>query len=185
MSFEQALLQRAQQFDRQALSEIYDCYSPALYRYAVRLLGTPDLAEECVAEVFSRFLHVLRNGKGPRDHLQAYLYRVAHNWIADQWRRQPPTPLELDGNLPADGQSDPSQTVAAQFEQAQVRAALAQLTPDQRQVVVLKFLEGLENEEIALMLGKPTGAVKSLQHRALAALRRAMPSEEIRYEPVE
>jgi RNA polymerase sigma-70 factor (ECF subfamily) len=61
-----------------------------------------------------------------------------------------------------------------QAEQEEVRAALAHLTPDQRQVVLLKYLEGLENEEIAAALGKPLGAVKSLQHRALAALRRIL-----------
>ena len=174
MTSEQDLMQRARQFDRQALGEIYDQYSPGLYRYAVRLLRTADLAEECVAEVFSRFLHALHNGAGPREHLQAYLYRIAHNWITDQWRRQPPPALALEEHAPAEEEIDPLHEISHRGEHEQVRAALAQLTPDQRQVVVLKFLEDWENDEIAAALGKPIGAVKSLQHRAIAALRRAL-----------
>ena len=96
MTSDQALLQRARHFDQQALGEIYDTYSPRLYRYAMRLLGEVELSEDCVAETFSRFLHALHGGGGPTDYLQAYLYRVAHNWITDQYRRQPPPPLSLD-----------------------------------------------------------------------------------------
>jgi RNA polymerase sigma-70 factor (ECF subfamily) len=168
------LLQRAQQFDQQALGEIYDSYSPGLYRYAMRLLGDVDLSEECVAETFSRFLHAVRGGGGPKDHLQAYLYRVAHNWITDRWRRKPLPTVPLEDDLCADAEAEPSQAVAQRFEQERARAALAHLTPEQRQVVMLKFLEGWENEEIAQALGKPIGAVKALQHRALEALRRIL-----------
>ena len=149
MTSEQELLQHAREFNQSALATIYDRYSSALYRYAARLLGNADAAEECVAEVFSRLLHALRNGNGPRDHLQAYLYRVAHNWITDQWRRPPPPSAPLDPGLPADEATNPAQTLTQQWEQAQVRAALMQLTPDQRQVIVLKFVEDLGNEEVA------------------------------------
>ena len=173
MTSEQDWLQRARQFDRQALGEIYDRYSPALYRYAIRLLGAADLAEECVADVFSRFLHALRNGSGPREHLQAYLYRTAHNWIVDQWRRQPPL-VALDDELRADTDDDLLQQTAERIEQENLRAALARLTPDQQQVIALKFGEEWENAEIAAALDKPIGAVKSLQHRALGALRHAL-----------
>ncbi len=174
MTSEEDLIVRARELEARALGEIYDVYSPALYRYAVRLLGGADLAEECVAEVFSRFLHALRAGKGPQDSLQAYLYRVAHNWITDQWRRRPPAALELEEAQCTDEKGDPSRSLLEQMEQLEVRAALAKLTPDQRQVITLKYLEGLENEQIAAALSKPVGAVKSLQHRGLAALRRAL-----------
>jgi len=177
---EHELLQRAHQFDQQALGEIYDTYSPGLYRYAMRLLGDTDLSEECVAETFSRFLHALRNGGGPTDHLQAYLYRVAHNWITDRWRRQPLPSVPLEEDLRADAEAEPSQAVAQQMEQERARAALACLTPEQRQVVTLKFLEGWENEEIARSLGKPVGAIKALQHRAIESLRRMLVKAEQR-----
>jgi len=173
---EQALLEQARNFDLDALAEIYDIYSPGVYRYAYRLLGDACLAEDCVSETFSRFLVALRNGGGPRDHLQAYLYRIAHNWITDQYRRQPPPPLALDEQLA--GAAVSAGHSGDVIEQARVRAALVRLTPEQRQVVVLKFLEGWQNEAVARLLGKPAGAVKALQHRALAALRRMLLVEE-------
>ncbi len=179
------LLRDAREFDAEALGQIYDRYSPALYRYAVRLLGQPDLAEECVAETFSRLLLALRSGGGPETQLQAYLYRVAHNWITDQWRRQPPPLLALEEDFHASADADPAACASLKADQARVRAALAHLTPDQRQVVTLRFLEEWDTAAVAAALNKPATAVKALQHRALAALRRMLISKgEELHEPV-
>ena len=172
------LRERVQALDSQALGELYDRYSPLLYLYSVRLLRTADLAEECVAETFSRLLQALKNGHGPREHLRAYLYRIAHNWITDRWRRAPPPMLCFDDQCMAQEGQDPEFATLLQLEREQVRRALASLTPDQRQVLVLKYVQDLENDEIAIVLDKPVGAVKSLQHRGLAALRRALACSE-------
>jgi RNA polymerase sigma-70 factor, ECF subfamily len=183
MTDEVALLRRARQLDEQALAEIYDTLSPAIYAYAMRLMGDVDLAEDCVAETFSRFLNALSAGGGPKDYLKAYLYRVAHNWITDRYRHaRPETPLDQDLELPADEKGEPHTLVADEMERQELRAALALLTPEQRQVVTLKYLENLDNAEIALALQKPVGAIKSLQHRALATLRRILEGNEM---PVE
>ncbi len=174
MKKENQLLHLAQKYDQTALVEIYDLYSPGLYRYAVRLLNNPDLAEDCVAETFSRFLRALSNNGGPKKYLRAYLYRIAHNWVTDFYRRQPI--LHSDDYI--DLQVDPSPTTAELvdelIEKEKVRKALNYLTPDQRQVVVLKFLEGWSNAEVAESINKPIGAVKSLQHRALTSLKRIL-----------
>lgn len=171
------LLERAKRFDEQALTEVYDRHSAEIYRYAVRLLGDQDLAEECVAETFSRLLMVLRNGGGPRTHLRAYLYRVAHNWITDYYRRRSLPELPLNPEMHGEPGSDPHQSLTEKLEREQVRAALFRLTPDQRQVITLKYLEGWKNEEIAQALDKQVGAVKALQHRALNTLRRLLDNE--------
>jgi RNA polymerase sigma-70 factor (ECF subfamily) len=171
---EQELLIQAGQFDTSALAEIYDLYSPRLYRYAMRLLGDDNAAEDCVSETFSRFLKALRAGKGPRDYLQAYLFRAAHNLIVDRYRRQPVTE-ELDDNLPE--LETVEETAALNLSQRRVRDALFQLTDDQRQVVSLKFLEGWDNETVAKALGKPVSAIKSIQHRALAQLQKLLLDE--------
>lgn len=172
MDDERATLARVRVFDEQALAEVYDLYSEGIYRYAWRLLGSQDLAEECLAETFSRFLHAVKMGGGPKQHLRAYLYRTAHNWITDQYRRQPLPSLDLDQvQLPAESES-PSTLSAMEIEIQEVRAALAHLTPDQRQVIALRYLEGRSHQEIALVMEKPVGAVKSLQHRGISALRR-------------
>jgi len=171
---EQELLTQAGQFDTRALTEIYDFYSPRLYRYAMHLLGDDNAAEDCVSETFSRFLKALQSGKGPRDYLQAYLFRTAHNLVVDHYRRQPLTE-ELDDDLP---QAETTESVAVDnLRQSRVRAALHKLTEDQQQVVSLKFLEGWDNEAVAKALNKPVGAVKSLQHRALAQLQKLLLDE--------
>lgn len=170
------LLERARQFDRQALADIYDLYSPGLYRYAMRLLGDVTTAEECVAETFSRFLQALQAGKGPRDYVQAYLYRVAHNWITDLFRHEKPSE-ELNDDLLPDSSPDLEEKIESNLRQARLRKALHELTPDQQQVILLKYIEDFDNELIARTLKKPVGAVKSLQHRALARLQRIMNEE--------
>jgi RNA polymerase sigma-70 factor, ECF subfamily len=171
------LLTGVKALDMQSLAAIYDRYSPGLYAYAMRLLGDECLAEDCVSETFSRFLKGLRAGQGPDMYLQAYLYRVAHNWITDQYRRQPPAPLDLSEDLREDDETQPEAQASRRMEQERVRSALRLLTPDQRQVIVLRFIEGWGNEEVAEVVQKPVSAVKALQHRALAALRRWLSGE--------
>ena len=182
MNKEHHLLQQARQFETEALAEIYDLYSTELYRYAIRLINNEDLAEECVAETFNRFLYALNNSGGPQNHLRAYLYRIAHNWITDQFRRQPPPQPIEDIDRHQDPNASTSEIVDEKIEREKVRTAIRYLTPDQRQVVVLKFLEGWSNAEIAESLNKPVGAVKSLQHRALGALRRLLLEEGEQYD---
>jgi RNA polymerase sigma-70 factor (ECF subfamily) len=173
MISENELIERARRFDQIALAEIYDRYSPGIYRYALHLLGDTRLAEDCTADTFTRYLQALRNGSGPKNHLQAYLYRIAHNQITDNYRRQPPPPLALVEELPC-AETEVIMTVVDRITKEQVRSALALLTLEQRQVIVLKYLEGLENELVAQVLGRTVGTIKSLQFRAINALRRIL-----------
>lgn len=174
---ERTLLQRAREFEREALAEIYDTFSPEIFRYAYRLTGSNDQAEECLSETFTRLLQALYHGQGPKDHLRAYLYRTAHNWITDQYRRQAPPGESLeDDNLP-DGELPTALAVEGKLEQERVRAALRLLTPEQRQVIVMRFIEEWSNDEVAKVLGKPVGAVKALQHRGLGTLRKLLAVE--------
>jgi RNA polymerase sigma-70 factor (ECF subfamily) len=175
---EQDLLYGARKYDLATLGAIYDRYSPGIYRYARRLLDDDCLAEDCVSETFSRFLKSLRAGQGPQDHLQAYLYRIAHNWITDSYRRQPLPPLELDDSWACEIHTLPEQQAEANIKQNQVRLALRSLTPEQSQVILLRFIEGWENEEVAAALQKPVGAIKALQHRAINTLKRILLREE-------
>jgi RNA polymerase sigma-70 factor (ECF subfamily) len=153
---EQDLLQRVRFFDRQALTEVYDRSSPELYSYAYRLLGDANLSEDCVSETFSRFLGALQRGKGPRENLRAYLYRIAHNWITDFYRHRTLPEQELDEELQDKTSPSTDTAVDLKTEQKEVRLALSRLTPDQRQVLSLRFIEGWEI------------------HRATASLRRLL-----------
>lgn len=172
------LLPRARLFNEGALTEIYQALNRPLYAYAYRLVGEACEAEDLVAETFRRFLLAMRNGGGPREHLAAYLYRILHNLITDRYRRRPAPDLSLDKSLETDS-DDPAFVAPIRIEQARARAALWRLTAEQRLVITLKYFEGLSNEEVAAALGKPVGAVKSLQHRALDALRRMLATEVI------
>lgn len=175
ISAECDLLQAALRFDQKALAQIYDLYSPELYRYASRFLGDPAVAEDCVADTFSRFLKAIRDKRGPKDYLRAYLYRIAHNWVADYYRRAPDV-VELK-DTQTQGENSPEQEADLRMRQAQTRQAIRQLTSAQQQVITLKYLQGMTNEEVAQALRKPVGAVKSLQHRALAQLEKILSKE--------
>jgi RNA polymerase sigma-70 factor (ECF subfamily) len=103
---------------------------------------------------------------------------VAHNWITDFYRRRTPPSLPLDVEMRAGSDADPHRLAEQSSEAQRVRSTLALLTPEQCQVVTLKYLEDFSNDEIARALEKPVGAVKALQHRALAALRRLLVDRE-------
>jgi RNA polymerase sigma-70 factor, ECF subfamily len=175
------LLSRLRALDADALASVYDAFHEALFRYAYRLLGDEALAEDCATETFSRLLKALTAGNGPTQFLKAYLYRTAHNWITDQLRSGALGELSLESMVddgeafePASDAPSPAQVFEQRYAAQHVRHALALLTDEQRLVIVMKYFEELSNEEIAAAINKPVGAVKSLQHRGLGALRRAL-----------
>lgn len=178
MTFNEAeLLPKAQDLDLEALEEIYDHLSPSLFRYAYRLLGNTHLAEDCVSETFNRFLTKLSERKGPKQYLKAYLYRIAHNWITDFYRRKHFEEVEIPDNLVSSMKSPESQTLE-NLESKQVREAILQLPPNQQQVILLRFLEGWSIQEIAKSINKSTGAVKLIQNRGFKKLRSLLEEED-------
>lgn len=173
-------LEQARALEEDALAAIYDEYHPLIYRYIYRRVGEVETARDLAAGIFQRFLQALDEGGGPERHLRAWLYRSAHNAVVDHYRRQQHRQhLPLHENL-VDGGDNPARQVEQGLSADEVRVALRTLTPDQQQVVVLKFVEGLSNRDVATILGKTEGAVKSLQHRALAALARRLEAAEKR-----
>ncbi len=172
------LLNKIQQFDTQALTEIYDSFAPRIYGYVYRRTGHVETAQEITAETFHRLLVALKNKSGPTDNLSAWLYRVAHNLIVDDYRKQPLQEiLELDEENLAS--PNPDQEMGIQRQRAeQTRVALLQLTAQQQEVIALRFLEGCSLQETAQIMQRDVGAVKALQHRALNSLRRLIEETE-------
>ena len=163
--------------NRAKLAAIYDDYHKAMYQYIYRRVGEVEIARDLTSDLFGSLLKAAQNGRGPDQNIRAWLYRSAHNIVIDYYRyRQHRQHLPLSEEL-VSAHNDPVRLSEAHFSADMVRAALRQLTPDQQQVISLKFLEGLSNQEIAEVLNKPVGAVKSLQHRALAALHRILAPE--------
>lgn len=164
--------------DKQTLVQLYESHSPGIFRYAYRLLGDSHLAEDCVAETFSRLLLVVKNGRGPGQNPRAYLYTVAHNWITDYYRRRSPATEVLDEELHVDPQGTPEQEFSLKQRGERMRGALMRLPDEQRQVVLLRFVENWSHEQVAEAMDKSVEATRAIQHRALAALRRMLVDQE-------
>ena len=172
--------QQPEEFDGTTLAAIYDEYHLPIYRYIYRQVSDVEVARDLSADVFHRLLQAVQKGNGPRQDTKAWLYRTAHNIVVDHYRRQQyRQDLPLFDNI-VDMDMDLTGTAEHRMTVDRVHLALDHLTPDQRQVIALKFLAGLSNSETADVMDKPIGAVKSLQHRALAALQRKLiPAEEM------
>lgn len=169
------LIRRAKQGDPTALAEIYDRHQPAIYRYIFHQVSDVATAEDLTGEVFVRLVDKIDHFTYRGYPLLTWLYAIARNLVTDYHRRRARRPqlLALDERLVADV-ADPEKAAELSLAQDRLTAALAHLTEDQRQVILLKFIAGLDNGTVARVLGKSVGAVKSLQHRGLAALRRIL-----------
>jgi RNA polymerase sigma-70 factor (ECF subfamily) len=183
---ERRWIEGAHKLDEAVLGEIYDALSPELYRYAYRLVGNVEQAEDLLSETFLRFLRAIQAGGGPQRHLRAYLYRTLHNLLMDRHRRREPVWVELKPAQISTGEGgNPATSLQQQLEEQEARSYLWHLTAEQRQVILLKFFQDLSNTEIAAVLEKTEGAVKALQHRGLASLRRLIEKGSIDQEKAE
>lgn len=177
---EAALLERMRSLDPIALSAIYDLYAVRIYSYIYHRVGDANLAEDLTAQAFLRMLEALRNDRAWTVSFSGWLYRIAHNLVIDYYRRSGHSRhLDLDANTdaPAQGQG-PDDVAERKLAHDRMRAALTRLTEEQAQVVTLRFLEEKSIAEVAGIIGKSEGAVKALQYRAVAALRRIMEGEQ-------
>src|SRR5512136_1324465 len=169
---EHDLVRRAQDYDPVAFGEIYERYYLGVYKYVYYRVGDQSLAEDLTMEVFVKSMEAIDTFSFRGVPFSAWLYRIASNLVIDHFRRQPEQPeLSLEEKLVA-GVEHPMQSLDTELSHQVLQRALSELTDDQQQVIVLKFVDGLSNLEVAQILGKTEGAVKSLQHRALAALGR-------------
>ena len=170
------LVRRAKDGDESALVEIYNQCQAPVYRYIYYRVGDAALAEEFAAEVFVRLVGKIGTFREQGRPILAWLYAIAHNLVVDHQRKGRVAHLPLDEEMAADEEGQPSRVAEDREVWAHLRTALESLTETQRQVILLKFVEARSNAEVAEILGKDEGAVKSLQHRALAALRRVLSS---------
>lgn len=178
MEIDSLFLDTTPTYNRSALIGIYEQHSNGLFQYAYRMLGDKELAEDCVSETFSRFLRVIRDGRGPTENLRAYLYRIAHNWVTDHYRAKPNRYLPLDLEMVGNPEENPAYQYSLEQQQNRVRIALMQLPPDQRRVIELRFLEQWSHEQVADAIGRSPEATRALQHRALNSLRRMLVQDE-------
>lgn len=179
------LIRRAQEGEVSAVGALYDRHHKLIFRYVWLRVHNEQLAEDLTGEIFAKMVVSLPDYQFKGIPFRAWLYRIAHNLVVDHYRKESRhilVPLS-DGLYPpyAEGvrmkNNNPASVVEHQLTIEEVRQALEELIPSQREVVILRFLVGLSLREAALALGKTVAAVKSLQHRGLVALREALSQE--------
>lgn len=176
---EEELIRRAQEFDQEALVWLYELFYPKLYNYAYLQLGDVQQAEDLASEVLLRVLESLKGYRFRGVPLSAWVFRIARNYLIDLNRRRQRRPqVGLHEGIP-DTQDSPHAVAERSITHDELRLALTRLTEEQRQVIILKFVEGMDNVSVARVLGRSQGAVKSLQHRALVSLRKIVSSQEV------
>ena len=175
MEGERSLLERVLRHDQQALAEVHDLYFDRIYQYLSYRLGEPDAAADLTGELFLALIKALKTGKPPRKSLSGWLYAVARNLAADYIKEQIRT-VPLMEDLVADEPSLTDQIHLSELTPV-LRTALLKLTEEQQHVIALRFGQELSLAETAHLMDKSVGAVKALQHRALASLARFVPQE--------
>jgi RNA polymerase sigma-70 factor (ECF subfamily) len=167
------LVQRAQRLEEPALAWLYESYYPRIYSYALLQLGDVQQAEDIASEVMLKVLEALPSYRFRGIPFSAWVFRIARNCLIDHHRRRKRrAEVGLDAAAAAPDKHNPQALAEVAFSRDELRRALLYLTEEQRQVIILKFIHGLDNKSVAKILGRSEGAIKSLQHRALQALRR-------------
>jgi RNA polymerase sigma-70 factor (ECF subfamily) len=162
-----------------AVTRVYSAYAPALFRFFMAAVGDRHQAEDLTGTAFVSAIESLPRFRGPVEALGGWLFQIARHDLYDHRRRQARARIEpLEDNLDEAavlaGAEDPEELAIARLEGGRVLAALGDLSPDQREVLLLRMAAGLTAPEVADILGKTTGAVKALQHRGLASLARVL-----------
>ncbi len=174
MQDEQGLAQRAQQGDKEAFAQLYEANFDKIYRYVLLRVGNKAEAEDMTQQVFVRALESIQSFRWKGIPFSAWLFRIAHNLVIDYIRKKKKRPtVSFDESL-AVSDSNPRLEVEKRLDIEQLISATRRLTEAQREVISLRFAGGLSVAEVAGVMGKTGGAVKSLQHSAIVALRRVL-----------
>lgn len=173
---EDEAVKRASTGDAEAFSLLYERFVTRIYNYIFYRTGNPHEAEDLTARVFHRALHHIGHYDNRGVPFSAWLYRIAHNLVANWHRdnsRRREVPLE-DYTQQPQRSIAPEASVVNSQELEDLLKAIRYLSPDRQQLLILKFVEGMSNAEVAVIMMRSEGAIKSLYHRTLLALRDEM-----------
>lgn len=168
------LLKIAKEGEPEAFGELYERYAQVIFRFFYANLNNRFDAEDLTEEVFLRALRSLPKYRDQGFPFPAFLFRIAQNALVDHYRRSGRSALDVstDEDIQIrDEKPDPAESAAKNLQNQELRKVLDQLREDYRNVLVLRFLNDLSPEETAQVMDRSVGAVRVLQHRALAALR--------------
>jgi RNA polymerase sigma-70 factor (ECF subfamily) len=167
------LVARGQQGDREALEELYLIHFDRIYSYLHVSVGNRHDAEDLTTQTFLKMLEKIGSFKWQSAPFSAWLFRIAHNLAMDHFRSRRRWQPEEEVPEPP-GEEEPSAELEAMqvIGRESMLKLIDRLSPEQQQVLTLKFVFNLPNAEVAAILDKTEGAIKSLQHRALVSLQK-------------
>lgn len=169
------LVERAQAGDREALEELYLLHFDRIYSYLHVTVGNRHDAEDLTTQTFLRMLEKIGSFRWQSAPFSAWLFRIAHNLSMDHFRANRRWQPEEEVPEPP-GDEEPSAEAAAlhSIGRQSMLELIEELSEDQQRVLTLKFVFSFSNGDVATILGKTEGAVKSLQHRALVSLQKQL-----------
>lgn len=168
---EKRLIQAASKGDSQAFATLYRANVQMIFRYVYYRVSDSQLAEDLTADVFTKAFKAMGSYKDSGKPLVAWLYRIAHARVVDHYRKTERRPNETDiEKVSVSTSADMDNRLLRQQTAKALRLAISELTADQQQVVILRFIEDKRLEEVAQLMGKNVNAIKALQHRALRSL---------------
>jgi len=176
---EDKLLERATRGDREAFGALYENYVGRIYNYIYYRTGNTSDAEDLTERVFYRALRHISNYNDRGLPFSAWLYRIAHNLVANWYRdtsRRKEFPLD-DAVFRSRQDDHPEHEILKSEEKERLLLEIRRLPPERQQLLILKFVEHLSNAEIGQVMGRTEGAIKSLYHRTLLVMREEMVNE--------
>jgi RNA polymerase sigma-70 factor (ECF subfamily) len=167
------LVDRAQQGDRAALEELYLIHFDRIYSYLHVSVGNKHDAEDLTTQTFLKMLEAIDRFRWQSAPFSAWLFRIAHNLAMDHFRSRRRWQPEAEVPEPLDSEEPSAELEAMQsIGRESMLELIEKLSPEQQQVLTLKFVFNFPNGDVAKILDKTEGAIKSLQHRALASLQK-------------
>ncbi|MDX1520746.1 MAG: sigma-70 family RNA polymerase sigma factor [Anaerolineae bacterium] len=173
---EEQLLTQAQQLNPAALSALHQRFYEPVARYIQFKVGDRQTVEDLSGEVFVRVLEGLKRGRGWQGSPQGWIMGIARHVVADHYRHRERMPeVTLNEQITAtDEATNPFLQAFKGEQKRRLMAAIQQLTDEQRDVVLMRFMEGIDIRGVATAMNKKPGAIKGLQYRALKALAEIM-----------
>lgn len=171
MMNDQQLLAQAKQLDPAALRVLHERFYEPVARYIQFKVGDMQTVEDLTGEVFVRVLQGLKRGQTWQDSPQGWIMGIARHVVADHYRqKERMSNVELSEGLAAPSETSPAHQAALNERKRLLEQAIQQLGEEQRDVILLRFMEGIDIQGVAKALNKTPGAVKALQYRALRVL---------------
>jgi RNA polymerase sigma-70 factor, ECF subfamily len=171
---EKQLVQRAVEKDQAAFAELYDRHVVRVYRHIYYLVGDAREAEDMTAQTFLKAWEAIGRYKERGAPIVAWLLRIAHNLTVSHLRSKRDHSELEDVHVDHKRSGNPEEVLEQSSDERTVREAVMQLREEQRQVIMLRFVEEMGYQEVAQVIGKSVPAVRVIQHRALGNLRKIM-----------